>query len=103
MQQPTPVYKVWQFGGVGSIHLDYDLAPFVKMSFVKHFQDGLKYLENKSEYKIDRFKKCFELNDLSIEEHYKHYEDKGYEKKEIIKLIAKDRNVNKNEIYKLFI
>ena len=44
-----------------------DLAPFVKMSFVKHFQDGLKYLENKSEYKIDRFKKWFELNDLSID------------------------------------
>lgn len=56
-----------QFGGVGSIHLDYDLAPFVKMSFVKHFQNGLKYLENKSEYKIDRFKKWFELNDLSID------------------------------------
>lgn len=31
-----------QFGGVGSIHLDYDLAPFVKMSFSKHFKDGLK-------------------------------------------------------------
>ena len=44
-----------------------------------------------------------ELNNLSIEEHYKYYEDKGYEKKEIIKMIAKDRNVNKNEIYKLFI
>ena len=54
-------------GGVGSIHLDYDLAPFVKMSFVKHFQNGLKYLENKSKYKIDRFKKWFELNDLSID------------------------------------
>lgn len=26
-----------QFGGVGSIHLDYDLAPFVKKSFVKHY------------------------------------------------------------------
>ena len=43
------------------------------------------------------------LNDLSIEEHYKYYEDIGYEKKEIIKLIAKDRNVNKNEIYQYFI
>ena len=43
------------------------------------------------------------LSNLSIEEHYKYYENKGYEKKEIIKLIAKDRNVNKNEIYKLFI
>ena len=43
------------------------------------------------------------LNDMSIEEHYKYYENLGYEKKEIIKQIAKDRNVNKNEIYKLFI
>lgn len=33
-----------QFGGVGSIHLDFDLAPFVKKSFYKHFMDGIKYL-----------------------------------------------------------
>lgn len=43
------------------------------------------------------------LNELEIEEHYKYYEEKGLEKKEIIKNIAKDRNVNKNEIYKKFI
>ena len=43
------------------------------------------------------------LNDLTLEEHYKYYEKKGFEKKEIIKKIAKDRNVNKNEIYKKFI
>lgn len=28
-----------QFGGVGTIHLDYDLAPFVKKSFVKHIRN----------------------------------------------------------------
>lgn len=44
-----------------------------------------------------------ELNKLSIEEHYKFYENMGLEKKEIIKKIAKDRNVNKNEIYQKFI
>lgn len=44
-----------------------------------------------------------ELNNLSIEEHYKFYENQGYDKKEIIKKVAKDRNVNKNEIYKMFI
>ena len=44
-----------------------------------------------------------ELNLLSIEEHYKYYEKQGYDKKEIIKKIAKDRNVNKNEIYMKFI
>lgn len=43
------------------------------------------------------------LNNLTVEEHYKFYEDKGYEKREIIKKIAKDRNTNKNEIYKYFI
>ena len=26
-----------QFGGVGTVHIDYDLAPFVKNSFRKHF------------------------------------------------------------------
>ena len=43
------------------------------------------------------------LNKLSLEEHYKYYEEQGLEKKEIIKKIAKDRNVNKNEIYQKFI
>ena len=43
------------------------------------------------------------LNNLSIEEHYKFYEDEGFEKKEIIKKIAKDRGVNKDVIYKKFI
>lgn len=44
-----------------------------------------------------------ELNKLSLEEHYKFYEEMGLDKKEIIKKIAKDRKVNKNEIYKEFI
>lgn len=35
-----------QFGGVGSIHTDLDLAPFMKMSFLKHFKDGLKFVED---------------------------------------------------------
>lgn len=35
-----------QFGGVGAVHLDYDLAPFVKKSFARYYNDGLKYLEN---------------------------------------------------------
>ena len=43
------------------------------------------------------------LNNMSIEEHYKYYEDQGLDKKEIIKQIAKDRNVPKNDIYQLFL
>ena len=43
------------------------------------------------------------FNELSLEEHYKFYENQGFDKKEIIKKIAKDRNVNKNEIYMKFL
>lgn len=42
------------------------------------------------------------LNSLSLEEHFKYYENKNMDKKEIIKKIAKDRNKNKNEIYQYF-
>ena len=44
-----------------------------------------------------------DLLQLSLQEHYRYYEERGLSKKEIIKQIAKDRNVNKNEIYQQFI
>ena len=44
-----------------------------------------------------------ELNSLTLEEHYKFYEAQGFTKKDIIKKIAKDRNLNKNEVYQHFI
>lgn len=43
------------------------------------------------------------INNMTIEEHYKYYEEQGFSKNEIIKKIAKDKGVTKNEIYKLFI
>lgn len=39
----------------------------------------------------------------SIEEQYEFYKNKGWEKKEIIKQIAKNKNVPKNDIYQMFI
>lgn len=44
-----------------------------------------------------------DFDNLSLEEHYKLYEEQGMEKKEIIKKIAKDRNLSKNEVYQKFI
>ncbi len=46
--------------------------------------------------------KCL-IDELTIDELYIKYEKQGLEKKEIIKKIAKDKGVNKNEIYKQFI
>lgn len=54
--------------------------------------DGKKFIEKESD-----------LNKLTLEEHYNYYKKQGLEKKEIIKKIAKDRNVNKNDIYQRFI
>ena len=48
-------------------------------------------------------KKENELNKLSLEEHYEYYKELGFEKKEIIKKIAKDRNLSKNEVYMHFV
>lgn len=48
-------------------------------------------------------KEILDLNSLSMEEHYKFYENQCLDKKEIIKKIAKDRNINKNEVYQHFI
>ena len=42
------------------------------------------------------------LTTMTLEQHYIYYEKMGYEKKEIIKKIAKDRDVTKNEIYQYF-
>lgn len=44
-----------------------------------------------------------ENNNMTIEEQYTFYEKLGLDKKEIIKQIAKDRNVSKNEIYQIFL
>lgn len=56
-----------------------------------------KTKKTKQEIKLEQ------LNEISLEAHYKYYQDKGLDKKEIVKQIAKDRNVNKNEIYQKFL
>ena len=44
-----------------------------------------------------------ELNHQTVEEQYAFYEKQGMEKKEIIKIIAKNQGVSKNEIYQKFL
>lgn len=55
-----------QFGGVGSVHLDYDLAPFVSKSFRKHFAKGLRYFYDFKDYKqfVNDNKDIFQLSNV---------------------------------------
>ena len=62
-----------QFGGVSASHLDWTMVPYVRLSFAKHFNDGMKYIENSN----------FEINtkyakDMSITEPVYTTSDKAY-------------------------
>lgn len=35
-----------QFGGVSATHLDWTMVPYVRKSFYKHYETGVKYIEN---------------------------------------------------------
>lgn len=44
-----------QFGGVSATHLDWTMVPYVRLSFWKHFKDGLRYIEGMAEEDIKKF------------------------------------------------
>ncbi len=48
---------------------------------------------------VDKPKKMVLLNDLSLEDHVKHYMELGQPKNDAMKMVAKDRGVSKSEIY----
>ena len=71
-----------------------------------------KILENpKGEYivlfevnaKSEEEQEIEKVNELTMDEQYDYYKNKGMDKKDIVKQIAKNHKVNKNEIYKKFI
>ena len=52
-----------QFGGVSASHLDWTMVPYVRLSFKKHFNDGLKYIEHSDILCGDEF------DDISIDDY----------------------------------
>ena len=54
---------------------------------------------NESKKELERKK----INDLTLDEQYEFYENQGFSKKEIIKQIAKNKGVSKNEVYQYFL
>lgn len=43
------------------------------------------------------------FKDMPVEEHMRHYEQQGIDRKEAMKLVAKDRGVGKREIYQMLL
>lgn len=55
-------------------------------------------IEGKS-FKEQEEERILSFSEMSIEDHMKIYEDKGIDRKEAMKLVAKDRGVSKRDIY----
>jgi len=70
-----------QFGGVAATHLDVSMVPYIRKSFLKHFKDGLKYIEGLSDEDIKEFenelKKYIDNNIDSKDDNLNNIED-GY-------------------------
>ena len=53
-----------QFGGVSATHLDWTMVPYVRMSFAKHFKDGLEWVEEKE---VDDTFFCYDVKNRPID------------------------------------
>ena len=61
-----------QFGGVSASHIDWTMVPYVRKSFMKHFKDGLLYIEGRTLAESD-------VNDeRSIDDEFYTLEEKVY-------------------------
>lgn len=68
-----------QYGGCGTVHFDLDLAPFVKKSFRKHYEDGKKYIDEPTVRGIGDIL-IFETDDWHIDNPvFKSYYPKAYQ------------------------
>lgn len=59
-------------------------------------------IEGRSLSELKR-EKVLEWQSISIEEHMKHYEEQGFDSKESMKKVAKDRGISKREVYQYMI
>ena len=61
-----------QFGGVSATHIDWTMVPYVRKSFFKHFNDGLKWLGNGKNISFDK------VEEISIDNERYTQHDKIY-------------------------
>lgn len=66
------IQSLQQFGGVSATHLDWTMVPYVRKSFLKHFKDGVKYIEAVS--LPDIFKDTDSIEDKKYSRHHRAYE-----------------------------
>jgi len=100
-QQIAVIFQVHsqsQYGGISSPHIDFDLAPFVKKSFFKHYEDGLKYVEQDEEKTWTDF---LAIYIITFPVHRKSIEGFSNLKKAINSVLLKNYSIE-SEIFKTY-
>lgn len=85
-QQIAVIFQIQsqcQYGGVGSARIDDDLAPFVRMSFLKHYEEGLTYCQHVKgknyESFVKKYKKVLDTASINAEINiFKQYSKPAY-------------------------
>jgi ribonucleoside-triphosphate reductase len=69
-----------QFGGVSATHLDWTMVPYVRKSFIKHWKDGMTYIEAKKgdENHFNEMKDLISNNNEWFLEEHPSIEDEIY-------------------------
>lgn len=63
-----------QFGGIGCI-IDYDLVPYLRISFYKHYKDAYEFLNDGKKFECDKKPRECQISDPAIYElNSKYYE-----------------------------
>lgn len=69
-----------QFGGVSATHLDWTMVPYVRKSFYKHYQDGLKYIERLNDFELATWAFPYsDIENVSIGDKESYQWEKAYE------------------------
>ena len=69
-----------QFGGVAATHLDWTMVPYVRKSFYKHYQNGLKYIERLNDFELATWAFPYsDIENVSIGDKESYKWEKAYE------------------------
>lgn len=100
----TITKKIYETFGVRKAVLVNEITKMYEKTFSFNLGDELN-IEPKGEYVlvVEGSKKEYvnELKNLSIKEHLSYYLNLGEDKNSAIKKVAKERNINKNEVYQV--
>lgn len=68
-----------QFGGCSATHIDWTMVPYVRLSFYKHYRDGLEHIDGLTPQQIDNeLKSKKKPEDISIDDTSYYYYEKAY-------------------------